>query len=128
MTGEGTLSCQKLGRLVDCHKASTNFLFVVARGHRHMAVAVETIHIDIHDARFAFPVISMMDRRKAKTQRKQWALVRATEQVLYGVGTSRSTGQFSAHLQKCSMESFVVGRAAVEDGTIKDYELDAGIC
>ena len=93
-----------------------------------MAAPVEMLSIDIDGVCYPFPIVSMLDRRKGKPARKQWALVRATEQLLYGIGTSRSTGQFATHLSKCSMEGLVVDRAAVNDGVLKEHELTAGAC
>ena len=91
-----------------------------------MAVAVETLQNDLGGACHSFPIISLVDRRK-KPRRKQWCLVRATEIMLYNV-TSRSTGRFAAHLASMSMENGILcaSRAAVEHGTLKEDELDAG--
>ena len=93
-----------------------------------MAVVVETLRIKLRGTTYDFPLISMMDRRPAKPRRKVWALVRATEQILYGIGTSRSTGRFKAHLEACSFECLVAEPSAVEDGILTEAEYIAGVC
>ena len=92
-----------------------------------MAVAVQTLHIELGGAGHDFPVLSMLDRRKRSSVRKQWCLVRATELLLFNV-QDRSRGRFAAHLAKMSMEGgvLVADRAAVEDGVLKEEELEAG--
>ena len=92
-----------------------------------MAVAVETLRIELDGSTYDFPLISMMDRRLAKPRRKVWALVRATEQIIYGIGTSRSTGRFKTHLEDCSFEGLVADASAVEDDILKEAELTAGV-
>ena len=92
-----------------------------------MAVAVQTLRIELGGATHDFPVLSMLDRRKRSCVRKQWCLVRATELLLFNV-QDRSRGRFAAHLAKMSMEGglLVADRAAVEEGVLKEEELEAG--
>ena len=72
-----------------------------------MAVAVQTLRIELGGAAHDFPVLSMLDRRKRSSVRKQWCLVRATELLLFNV-QDRSRGRFAAHLAKMSMEGGVL--------------------
>ena len=92
-----------------------------------MAVAVQTLRIELGGAGHDFPVLSMLDRRKRSSVRKQWCLVRATELLLFNV-QDRSRGRFAAHIAKMSMEGgvLVADRAAVEEGVLKEEELEAG--
>ena len=94
-----------------------------------MAVAMETLAIALGGEEHAFPILSFLDRRGRKDQRKQWVLVRAVERLLYGVTEgARSTGRFALHLGKCSMADSVLvcDKAAIEDETITQDEFDAG--
>jgi hypothetical protein len=86
-----------------------------------------TLVIELKGAQHPFPIISMVDRRMGKARRKTWAFVRATEQLLYNLGTSdRSTGAFKTHLDACSMEGLVADMSAVDDRTINEAELELG--
>ena len=58
-----------------------------------MAVPVETLSIPLHGATHSFPVLSLVDRRPRKHQRKQFCLIRAIEKLTHNVGQTRSAGQ-----------------------------------
>ena len=90
-------------------------------------MAVETMQVELHGVTHAFPVLTLADRRKRGNPRKKWALVRATEQVLFDV-QDRSRGRFAAFLVKSSMDDavLVAERAAVESGVLIEPELQAG--
>ena len=96
------------------------------------AVASQQFTVALGGAEEEFSVLSFIDRRGRKPhRRKQWILVRSIERLLYGVGAgSRSTGAFACHLSKCSMSDAVLccEKACVDDGTMKQDELDAGCC
>ena len=94
-----------------------------------MAVATETLIIALDGEDHSFPILSFIDRRGRKEQRKQWVLVRGVERLLFGVRDgARSTGAFQLHLSKCSMADSVLlcDKAAVEDEAITEEEFDAG--
>ena len=91
-----------------------------------MAVSVQVVTVEVGSNQYTYPLISMMDRRVGKPTRRVWALVRATEQVLFEIGDSRSTGRFKSHLDACGFPSFVACAAAVEEGVLKESELTAG--
>ena len=90
-------------------------------------MVMETLQIELHGATHAFPVLELRDRRKRGNPKKKWALVRATEILLFDVH-DRSRGRFAAHLAKCSMDDavLVAERAAVNSGILTDEELGAG--
>ena len=90
-------------------------------------MVMETLQIELHGATHAFPVLELRDRRKRGNPKKKWALVRATEILLFDV-QDRSRGRFAAHLAKCSMDDavLVAERAAVNSGILTDEELGAG--
>lgn len=94
-------------------------------------VAVETLRVTMGAAAATthpFPVVSLVDRRKTPARRKQFALTRGIERVLYGVTTSRSTGAWAAHLARHDLEDavLVADKAAVEAEILTQAELDAG--
>ena len=90
-------------------------------------MVMETLQIELHGATHAFPVLELRDRRKRGNPKKKWALVRATEILLFDVH-DRSRGRFAAHLAKCSMDDglLVAERAAVTSGVLTEGELGAG--
>ena len=90
-------------------------------------MVMETLQIELHGATHAFPVLELRDRRKRGNPKKKWALVRATEILLFDVH-DRSRGRFAAHLAKCSMDDslLVAQRAAVTSGVLTEGELGAG--
>ena len=96
-----------------------------------MAIAVQTLTVALRGAQHPFPVVSLVDRRAAKrktpARRKQFALTRGIERLLYGV-TSKSTGAWAAHLDKHDLEEavLVADKAAVDAGVLLQAELDAG--
>ena len=92
-----------------------------------MAVTVETLEVELGGATHAFPVIDLRDRRKRGNPKKRWALVRATELLLFDVH-DRSRGRFAAHLVRSSMDDalLVAERAAVTSGMLHESELQAG--
>ena len=92
-----------------------------------MAVTVETLEVELGSATHAFPVIDLRDRRKRGNPKKRWALVRATELLLFDVH-DRSRGRFAAHLVRSSMDDalLVAERAAVTSGMLYESELQAG--
>ena len=92
-----------------------------------MAVTVETLEVELGGATHAFPVIDLRDRRKRGNPKKRWALVRATELLLFDVH-DRSRGRFAAHLVRSSMDDalLVAERAAVTSGMLYESELQAG--
>jgi len=92
------------------------------------AVAIETLRVAMGGAQHPFPVVSLVDRRKTPARRKQFALTRGLERVLYGVTSGRSTGAWAAHLAKHDLEDavLVADKAAVAAGTLTQAELDAG--
>ena len=92
-----------------------------------MALAIQTLSVSLHGAQHPFPVVSLVDRRKTPARRKQFALTRGIERLLYGV-TSRSTGAWAAHLDKHDLEEsvLVADKAAVEAGVLLQDEFDAG--
>jgi len=99
------------------------------RAHPSMAVATESFTVQLGAGTEELTALSFIDRRKKPYRRKQWVLVRSLEKMLYGVGLhSRSTGAFSAHLSKCSMDGATLccEKARVDDETITQAELDAG--
>ena len=99
------------------------------RAHPSMAVATESFTVQLGAGTEELTALSFIDRRKKPYRRKQWILVRSLEKMLYGVGLhQRSTGAFSAHLSKCSMDGATLccEKARVDDETITQAELDAG--
>ena len=92
-----------------------------------MAVTVETLEVELGGATHAFPVIDLRDRRKRGNPKKRWALVRATELLLFDVH-DRSRGRFAAHLVRSSMDDalLVADRAAVTSSLLHESELQAG--
>ena len=84
-----------------------------------MAVPAETLRVELHGAAHAFPLLELRDRRKRGHPKKKWALVRATELLLFDV-QDRSRGRFAAHLVKCSFDDglLVAERAAVQSGVM----------
>ena len=94
-----------------------------------MAHALQTLTVALHGVQHPFPVVSLTDRRKKPARRKQFALTRGIERMLYGV-TSRSTGAWAAHLDKHDLEEsvLVADKVAVEAGVLLQAELDAGAC
>ena len=92
-----------------------------------MAVVTETLNIALRGEEHAFPVLSLVDRRKRPARRKQFALTRGIERLLYGV-TGRSTGAWAAHLDKHDHEEavLVADKATVQEGVLTQAELDAG--
>ncbi len=92
-----------------------------------MAVTVETLEVELGGATHAFPVIDLRDRRKRGNPKKRWALVRATELLLFDVH-DRSRGRFAAHLVRSSMDDalLVADRAAVTSSLLYESELQAG--
>ena len=96
-----------------------------------MAVATETLSVTLSGTAHDMPVLSFVDRRGRRPhRRKQFLLVRAIERLLFGVRDgARSTGAFAAHLSKNTLTDAVLTceRARVEDNTLTNDELDAGI-
>ena len=92
-----------------------------------MAIALETLRIELGGTVHEYPILSLLDRRKRAAKRKQWCLVRATEIMLFGCH-DRSRGRFAAHLGKMSMEDgvLIADRGAVETGMLREAELEAG--
>ena len=93
-----------------------------------MAISVHTLRIDLGDATHAFPVLSLLDRRKKPARRKQFCLVRAAEIMLFII-TSRSLGRFASLLQSMSMEDgvLVACKASVDAGVLTANEFDTGL-
>ena len=90
-------------------------------------VPIQTLNVQLGGAQHELTVLSLVDRRKRGSKRKQFCLVRAIEQLLYNV-TQRSTGRFATHLSNMSMEDsvLVASRATVTEGILLESELDAG--
>ena len=90
------------------------------------AVTVETLTIELHGTQYAFPVLSLVDRRPRKHARKQFCLIRAIEKLTHNVGGTRSAGQIAQLLAECSMEDtiLVADKKAVDSGMLTQEELD----
>jgi hypothetical protein len=93
-----------------------------------MAISVHTLRIELGDVTHAFPVLSLLDRRKKPARRKQFCLVRAAEIMLFNI-TSRSLGRFSSLLQSMSMEDgvLVASKTSVDAGVLTANEFDTGL-
>ena len=61
-----------------------------------MPVPEETLTVELKGQPYAFPTLGFPDRRDRIVKAKTWLLVRAIENVLYGIqDRGRSTGAFA---------------------------------